>query len=120
MRYGTIIQYFADKGYGFIRPDVGPHIFFHITALGGCEPPPTIKLGQPVKFELMSTEELQARTGARRGGEESSAHTPPQRAQAKRVELIDRIPGGSLEDVASRQQPRRHPRARRTKPTWKK
>jgi len=120
MRYGTIVQYFSDKGYGFIRPDVGPNIFFHITALGACDPPPQIKLGQPVKFELAPDDELQRRRQRRRDDDESGKPSPPLRAQAKLVELIDRIPGASLDDVAKKQQPKRHPRARRKKPTWRK
>jgi cold shock CspA family protein len=120
MRYGTIVQYFSDKGYGFIRPDVGPNIFFHITALGACDPPPQIKLGQPVKFELVPHDELPARRKLRRDDDESGKPSPPLRAQARLVELIDRIPGASLDDVAKETQTKRHPRARRKKPTWRK
>jgi cold shock CspA family protein len=120
MRYGTIVQYFSDKGYGFIRPDVGPNVFFHITALGACDPAPQIKLGQPVKFELMRTEEAQARRRPAASDRESGKPAPALRAQAKLVELIDRIPGASLDDVVEKQQPQRHPRARRKKPTWRK
>ncbi len=77
MRYGTIVQYFPDKGYGFIRPDVGPNIFFHVTALGACDPPPQIKLGQPVKFELMPNTELPARRKPR--DDDEPARPPPPR-----------------------------------------
>jgi cold shock CspA family protein len=120
MRYGTIVQYFSDKGYGFIRPDVGPNVFFHITALGACEPPPQIKLGQPVKFELVPDAELQARRQSRRDDEESQKPSPPLRAQAKLVELIAKIPGATLDDVAKKPRSTRHPRARQKKPTWRR
>ena len=53
MRYGTVVQYFPAKGFGFIRPDFGPDIFFHITALGACESQLQIEPGQPVKYELV-------------------------------------------------------------------
>ena len=33
MRYGTVIQYFPDKKFGFIQPDKGEDIFFHISAV---------------------------------------------------------------------------------------
>ena len=120
MRYGTIVQYFDDKGYGFIRPDVGPNIFFHITALGACDPQPQIKLGQPVKYELIPNTELQARRQGRRDDEESAKPSPPLRAQAKLVELIDKIPGATLDDVTKRPRSTRHPRARKKKPTWRR
>ena len=77
MRYGTIVQYFTDKGYGFIRPDVGPNIFFHITALGACDPAPQIKLGQPVKFELAPEDELPVRRRPKPDDEESKDPAPP-------------------------------------------
>ncbi|MHB0960213.1 MAG: cold-shock protein [Pirellulaceae bacterium] len=120
MRYGTIIQYFEEKGYGFIEPDVGPNIFFHITALGACQPPPQIKLGQPVKFELMPTAEQNARRPSRQEDEASSRPAPLQRAQAKIIELIDKIPGATLDDIATRPRSTRHPRARKKKPTWRR
>lgn len=120
MRYGTIVQYFSDKGYGFIRPDVGPNIFFHITALGVSDRPPVIKLGQPVKFELVPMAELDARRESQRASKESDEPAPRLRAQAKVVELIDKIPGGTLEDTAKKQPSTRHPRARQKKPTWRR
>ena len=43
MRYGTVIQYFPAKGFGFIKPDAGPDVYFHITALGACQAEPEIK-----------------------------------------------------------------------------
>jgi cold shock CspA family protein len=120
MRYGTIVQYFADKGYGFIRPDVGPNIFFHITALGEQQAPPQIKLGQPVRFELVPDAQLRAQRESQRGPEDSEQPAPRLRAQAKVVELIAKIPGATLDDVAKKERSTRHPRARRKKPTWRR
>ncbi|MHB8972865.1 MAG: cold-shock protein [Pirellulaceae bacterium] len=120
MRYGTIVQYFADKGFGFIQPDMGSTVFFHITALGPCDPPPQIKLGQPVKYELAPEAEVKARRPARQDDEESGKVAAPLRAQAKLVELIDKIPGATLDDIANRPQSTRHPRAQKKKPTWRR
>jgi cold shock CspA family protein len=119
MRYGTIVRYFPEKRFGFIRPDIGPDVFFHITALGACEPP-EIKPGQAVKYELASSDELQARRKSKPAGGPPDSPLPPGRREAKLVELIDRIPGGSLDDIPTREYPRRHPRARRKKPTWRR
>ncbi len=120
MRYGTVVQYFPDKGYGFIRPDLGPHVFFHFTALGGPGAPPQIRLGQPVRFELAPAAEEPARRAPRLGKTDAAGAASRLRAVARVVELIDKIPGGTLEDVARQQRPARHPRARRKKPTWRR
>lgn len=114
MRYGRVVRYFPEKGYGFIRPDRGPDIFFHITALGACSAEPEIRPGQPVKYELEPGTEPKPVRRSRAGPQAPSPERPPPRAML--VELIDRIPGGSLEDPADA----RHPRARRKKPTWRR
>ena len=115
MRYGTIIDYFPDKGFGFIRPDVGPDIYFHVTALGACESQPKISPGQPVKYELL------AKKPHKLSGRETPAQPrQKERLQAKLVELIDKLPGASLDDVAGSSLPARHPRARRKKPDWRR
>ena len=44
----------------------------------------------------------------------------PTRRKAKLVELIDKIPGGILDDVAEKQPSTRHPCARKKKPTWRR
>lgn len=121
MRYGTIVQYFEEKKFGFIRPDVGPDVFFHLSAVGACTPPIRIKVGQPVKFELMPPAEPAERMSRLEREEAAAAKSAhEQRTQAKLVELIDKIPGATLDDVAKRERPRRHPRARQKKPTWRR
>ena len=118
MRYGTVVQYFPAKGFGFIRPDSGPDVFFHVTALGACEPQPPIKLGQPVKYELVveGQSQLPNRAQARDGDSARNAQKP----KAKLVELIDRIPGTARKKVAATRRPAHHPRARHKKPTWRR
>lgn len=123
MRYGTIVQYFEDKKFGFIRPDVGPDVFFHLSAVGACTPPKRIKVGQPVKFELKPPAEQPEKeklSRMERAEAAAAKSASEQRAQAKLVELIDKIPGATLDDVAKRERPRRHPRARQKKPTWRR
>jgi len=120
MRYGTVEQFFPAKGFGFIRPDSGPNIFFHVTALGACEEPPRIEPGQPVKYELMSRSERESRNRPKTSDSSSARPERPVRAQAKLVELIDKIPGASLADIAEKKPLPRHPRARHTKPTWRR
>ena len=122
MRYGTVVQYFPEKGFGFIRADFGPDIFFHVTALGACQAKPLIAPGQPVKYELMSRSEKTARVQTTRLAVEPSAAADKsrERPQAKMVELIDKIPGAHLEEVAGKQVAVHHPRARQRKPTWRR
>ena len=120
MRYGTVVQYFPAKGFGFIRPDVGPDIFFHITALVLCEPTLQIDPGQPVKFELVPDTEPKSRGRLKRSDEDATKPAQPVRPQAKLVELIDKIPGAILEETAQQQQSAAHPRARKKKPSWRR
>ena len=117
MRYGTIIQYFPDKKFGFIRPDSGRDIFFHISALGEEAPPLEIAPEQPVEYELTSRRETrEAEERAGRSAEAGRDRGP----QAKLVSLIDKLPGGSISDVDQEHKPARHPRARKKKPTWRR
>ena len=109
MRYGIITAYFEEKGFGFIKPDVGQDVFFHVTALGACEEFPQITLGQPVKFEL----EPKKRTE-----DDPPADGKDSRRRAKMVELIDKLPGGQLEDDET-VRAKRHPKARRKKASWR-
>jgi cold shock CspA family protein len=117
MRYGTVIQYFPGKGFGFIKPDFGPDVFFHVTAIGGCEPAPEIKPGQAVKYELVPGTEPKRKRRRPRDEDDEAAASEPARPQAKFVELIERIPGGALEPPPK---PATHPKARRKKPTWRR
>lgn len=120
MLYGTVIQYFPAKGFGFIRADFGPDVFFHVTALGACEPLPRIEPGQAVKYELVPGTESKPRRHSKRADDDSEKPSETVRPQAKLVELIDKIPGAVMEQSAESQQPVRHPRARKKKPTWRR
>src|SRR5262245_52786510 len=94
MQYGTIVEFFPSKGYGFIRPDFGPDVFFHMTAFGACQERLEIVTGQMVKYELASaTEVLPAepdQSATKRRPAESS------RPQASMVELVDSLPPESV------------------------
>lgn len=121
MRYGTVVGYFPEKGFGFIQPDVGPDVFFHITALGACRPTADIRVGQPVKFEFVpGTEPKPRRRGRPRDADMArDQQEEPVRPQAQLVELIDKIPGGLLKDPPEART-RPHPKAKRKKPTWRR
>ncbi|MDP6445796.1 MAG: cold shock domain-containing protein [Pirellulaceae bacterium] len=112
MRYGTVVKFFEEKGFGFIRPDVGQDVFFHVSSLGACEVQPQIESGQVVKFELEPKQKRDPDAPQRSDGKS------PQR-KAKLVELLDEMPGGSLDERANLLPPR-HPKARGRKATWKK
>ncbi|MEQ8791575.1 MAG: cold shock domain-containing protein [Pirellulaceae bacterium] len=118
MRYGTVVQYFPAKGYGFIRPDFGQDIFFHVKALGELETEPRIEIGQAVKYELVPGTEPKSRRRRKREEEEETAEEPV-RPQALKVELLDKMPGGVLEQSADEKRTY-HPKARRKKPTWRR
>lgn len=118
MLYGTVIEFTPSKGFGFIRADYGPDVFFHISALGACQQEPEILPGQPVKYELVPGSD---RKSARKA-KDADATTPaaPRRPRAQLVELIDKIPGAALEKSAESRPAKHHPRARRKKPTWRR
>ena len=117
MQYGTVVHFSAAKGFGFIQADSGPDVFFHVTALGACQSHPQIELGQPVKYELERSGE--ARSAGRTTQQRATGAKKPEHPQAMLVELIDSIPGATL-DKADNQQPVRHPRARKKKPGWRR
>lgn len=120
MRYGTVVEFFPRKGFGFIRPDFGPDIFFHVTALGACQPTPQILPGQPVKYELVPGTEPKPRRKWRAFDDDGPPPAAePVRPQAQLVELIDKIPGGVLEDLPLAA-PKRHPNARRRRPSFRR
>ncbi len=122
MLYGTVVEFFPAKGFGFIRPDTArdgrSDVFFHITAVGACQAEPQIEPGQAVKFEYVpGTEPKRARRPSKRDLDGGEGGEPVVRPQARLVELIAKIPGGSLIDAKPA---RSHPRARHKKPTWRR
>lgn len=106
MNYGVIHHVVFEKGFGFIRPDQGRQdIFFPAVAVqdGRFD---FIGPEQPVKYELekMTDEEKKNAKGPR----------------AKIVILIDKIPGGILEDPPQTMRAKHHPKSRGRKATWKR
>jgi CspA family cold shock protein len=101
MRYGVVRKLSFDRGFGFIQQDRGSDVYFHATAVVDNA---FNRIGpdQPVKYELEPRKE----------GEE------PGKLRAAKVELIDRIPGGILQDAAT-VMAKHHPKARQRKPTWR-
>ncbi len=118
MLYGNVISWNPRKGFGFIRPDRGPDIFFHVSAIGACQELVHIEIGQPVQYEV-DPKTLPKRV--KRGEEEEQPATAPVAPRALMVELIERIPGAFLgEQVDETVRVAHHPQARRKKPTWRK
>ena len=117
MRYGTIVRWDDKKKFGFIRPDRGPDIFFHISALGACSEP-RIEPGQAVKYEV-DPKTLPKRVKKSEIDPEKPVPPSPA-AKAMMVELIDKIPGALLDQVSEEARVVHHPKARRKKPTWRK
>jgi cold shock CspA family protein len=104
MNYGIIHRVVFEKGYGFIRPDRGGDIFFHALAVQDNQFN-FIQPDQPVKYELEEVPfELRRETKPR----------------AKIVILIERIPGGILEQDPETMRAKHHPKSNRRKATWKR
>jgi cold shock CspA family protein len=119
MLYGTVVQWQPRKGFGFIRPDRGQDVFFHISALGACQAEPRIEIGQPVQYELEPGTEPKRRPPLRRNFDDKPE--PQEKPRAKIVELIDKIPGAFLNDQVNEEaKVQHHPKARRKKPTWRR
>ena len=117
MRYGTIVRWDPQKKFGFIQPDQGPDVFFHISALGACSEP-RIEIGQPVKYEI-DPKTLPKRVSRADYDPEKKATEKPISSAAMMVELIDKIPGGLVQE-AEEARVAHHPNARRKKPTWRR
>jgi CspA family cold shock protein len=49
MTVGTVKWFNANKGYGFIKPESGPDVFVHISALQGDG---SLEEGQAVEFDI--------------------------------------------------------------------
>jgi cold shock CspA family protein len=53
MATGTILWFDADRGFGFIRPDLGPRdVYMHASALHASAPD-AVAAGAKVEFELV-------------------------------------------------------------------
>lgn len=52
---GTVKNFNAEKGYGFIRTDEGKDVFFHFSAIQ-CEGYKTLNPGDEVEYEFEATE----------------------------------------------------------------
>lgn len=117
MRYGTIIEYFPDKQFGFIKPDAGKDLFFHISVVEGAESLPEVKIGQAVKFESMPREQPPSDVN---GEERQTDRRQPQQMRAKVVVFIDKLPGGKMSDANADTTSAKHRKARKKKPTWRR
>ena len=105
MNYGVIYHVVFEKGFGFIKPDRGQDIFFPAIAVqdGRFD---HIGPDQPVKYELepMDPEAKKTAKGPR----------------AKIVILIDKMPGGVLEDTPAALRAKHHPNKKGRRPNWKR
>jgi cold shock protein len=101
MRYGVVRKLSFDRGFGFIQQDRGPDVYFHATVVAG-NAFNRIVPDQPVKYELEP----------RREGEEERG------LRAAKVELLDRMPGGVLQESPTAMA-KHHPKARQRKPSWR-
>ena len=87
MRYGTVVKYSTAEGVGVIRPDVGPDVVFHSTALGACRSQPRIEPGQSVKYEIEPGPEPEFQSQPRRSDEGA---TRPEQAAHPQAWLVAR------------------------------
>jgi cold shock CspA family protein len=115
--YGVVVKWNPIKKYGFIGPDRGPDVFFHVSAFGACQVM-HIELGQPVQYELDPATVPQRRKFRKELDE------PPEvevvRPVARMVEFIERIPGARLDEIIDSARIQHHPKARQRKPIWRK
>jgi cold shock CspA family protein len=105
MFYGTIKQIFSERGFGFIGTE-GKDVYFHAAEIGD-DVFKRLKPEQPVVFEY-APRDRDAEPGEQKG------------PRAGKLKLIDRIPGGKLEQDPQHLAPRHHPRAKQRKATWKR
>jgi cold shock CspA family protein len=55
MAFGEILWFDPDRGFGFIRPEMGPRdVFLHVSALAGPAAE-SVRSGTPVEFELVQS-----------------------------------------------------------------
>jgi cold shock CspA family protein len=105
MFYGTIKQIFPNRGFGFIETG-GKDVYFHAAQIGD-DLFQRLTPQQPVTFEYAPRD---------RDADPDNQKGP----QAVKMKLIDRIPGGKLEQDPQHLAPRHHPRAKQRKATWKR
>lgn len=105
MFYGTIKK-ISDRGFGFIAQEGGPDVYFHASILPEGEFA-RLRPEQPVKFTL-----------AKRDPDQKPTERKGPRAAV--IELIDRMPGGTLPRTPQELAPKHHPKARQRKATWKR
>ena len=117
MRYGTIVKYFPEKQFGFVQPDTGKDVFFHVTVVEDLEPNAEIKIGQAVKFESMPREQPSADEDDQ---DRPTERRQPQQLRAKVVVFIDKLPGGKLAESNTDTKAVQHRKARKKKPTWRR
>ena len=119
MLYGTVVQWFPAKGFGFIGVERGSDVFFHASALGGCQII-NVEIGQPVKYELVEGSEPVRRRRDKDDLLDGVVPAKPKAPQAKFVEFIDKIPGKIIEIAEDNSRIAHHPKARRKKPNWRR
>ena len=104
MLYGTVKKLAADRGFGFIAQEGRLDVYFHATVVeeGKFD---VIQPDQPVMFELEKRDR---------------ESTEPYKPRAAKVKLIDRIPGGVLPPTPQKLAPKHHPKARQSKPKWRR
>jgi cold shock CspA family protein len=105
MFYGTIKRLERTRGFGFIETG-GRDVYFHAAEIGD-EVFQRLSLNQPVAFEY-APREKDVVPAARKG------------PRAAKLQLIARLPGGTLSQTPQELAPKHHPRARRRKATWKR
>lgn len=106
MQYGVIKSIHPDRGFGFIDTGGRRDVYFHAAEIGD-EVFQRLRPEQPVKFEFAK----------RKPNAEKDPNEGP---RASIVELIDRLPGGTLPRPTQDIAPRHHPKARQRKATWKR